>query len=434
MMPRTRTPKVKEFVNPPFIQCPDCLVEGKFGVLMIAERQYTRRCINCWFDKRYPLPPLRKKLIYVDQFVISNMMKELDPTAPAKAKGVKGGFYLTLFEKLDRLNKLHLIVCPDSPVQDHESIVDTRYEKLRRVFRQLSHGVSFARPQQIFYEQLLRAFRGWHNGAEVNPQVSRDFALHGNPDSWLDRLRVEMNYNLPGVAQELRATTAAQTQQVHETCQLWVDMPDFDFHRFFEGQLDVVLDEPLIEQSRFVEKMAAARTNGPPANLTELYPPPSVSLVQHLLAECADTISDVPSRVARVREFFASKAIRTVPFARVAALFWATLARDVRSGRKPDKFPGGGMFNDVDVVAAYAPFCDAMFVDKEISHLAHQGELRRELNGSAKLFSLRADEDHQFLAFLDQIEADAPPEHLKLVAEVYGTNWAKPYLELLAHR
>jgi len=91
------------------------------------------------------------------------------------------------------------------------------------------------------------------------------------------------------------------------------------------------------------------------------------------------------------------------------------------------------MFNDVDVVAAYAPFCDAMFVDKEISHLAHQGELRRELNGSATLFSLRADEDRQFLAFLDQIEADASSEHLKLVAEVYGTNWEKPYLELLAH-
>jgi len=152
------------------------------------------------------------------------------------------------------------------------------------------------------------------------------------------------------------------------------------------------------------------------------------------LAECMETISDVTERVTRVRDFFASDAIRTVPFARVTALFWATLAREVCSGRKPDKFPGGGMFNDVDVVAAYAPFCDAMFVDKEVSHLAHQGELRRELRGSANLFSFRADEDQQFLAFLDQIEADTSPEHLKLVTEVYGTNWEKPYLELLARR
>jgi hypothetical protein len=103
---------------------------------------------------------------------------------------------------------------------------------------------------------------------------------------------------------------------VHEVCQRWVDLPDFDFNRFFEGQLDIVLDAPLIEQARFVEKMAAAQKDGPPANLAELYPPPSVNLVQHLLAECADTISDVPSRVARVREFFASEAIRTIPFAR----------------------------------------------------------------------------------------------------------------------
>ena len=156
-MPHDRTPKVKEFVNPPFIRCPDCGVE-KFGVLMICKRHYVRRCVNCWFDKSYPLPAIQKKIIYVDQFVISNMMKELDPESAAKAKGIKGGFYRTLFERLDRLNKLHLIVCPESPVQDHESVVDTRYEKLRKVFRQLSHGVSFKRPEDIFHAQLLSAF------------------------------------------------------------------------------------------------------------------------------------------------------------------------------------------------------------------------------------------------------------------------------------
>lgn len=101
MMTRTRTPKVKEFVNPPFIRCPDCGQE-KFGVLMICDRHYVRRCIHCWFDKSFPLSPVRKKLIYLDQFVISNVMKELDPAASTKAKGVKDGFYRLVFEKLDQ--------------------------------------------------------------------------------------------------------------------------------------------------------------------------------------------------------------------------------------------------------------------------------------------------------------------------------------------
>ena len=60
---------------------------------MICDRHYIRRCTSCWFDQRLPLPPLDKKVIYLDQFVISNMMKELDPDQPAAAKGIKGGFY-----------------------------------------------------------------------------------------------------------------------------------------------------------------------------------------------------------------------------------------------------------------------------------------------------------------------------------------------------
>ncbi len=241
MMPRSRTPKVKEFVRPPFIRCPDC-GEEKFGVLMTSERQYVRRCINCWFDKSFPLPPIRKRLIYLDQFVISNVMKELDPAAPASVKGVKDGFYRTVFEKLDRLNKLHLIVCPHSPVQDHESVVDTRYEKCRTVFRQLSHGVSFKPPETIFHAQIVHAFRAWHHRVPVDP-VLRNFVLNGNPDAWLDRFQINLNYTVPGLAQELRARSEVQTTRLREVCQHWRDTPHLSFGNVLvdaDGELHVI--------------------------------------------------------------------------------------------------------------------------------------------------------------------------------------------------
>ena len=34
-----------------------------------------RRCRDCWYKKFYTLPQLRKQVIYLDQFVISNSMK-----------------------------------------------------------------------------------------------------------------------------------------------------------------------------------------------------------------------------------------------------------------------------------------------------------------------------------------------------------------------
>ena len=278
------------------------------------------------------------------------------------------------------------------------------------------------------------SFSAWHKGASPAPHVSRDFALDGEPNAWLERFRINFNYTLSGLAKELRTSSDARTRRLHEVCKYWKEDPTVDFAAVMEGELRAITRQPMVEHSRFAAGIAAVRLGKIPAESFDLYPPPAASLVAHMLADLEDGTPGVEPRLNRIKDFFTSEAIRAVPFARISALFWATLARDVRSGRNPDKFPGSSMFNDIDVVAAYAPFCDAMFVDREISHLANQGELRRELAGMGRLFSVRSGEDLQFLDLLDQIEANASPEHLKLVAEVYGTGWDKPYWELLAHK
>ena len=170
-----RTPKVKDFVHPPFLLCPDC---GKqtFGVLMVCDRHYVRRCITCWFDDSFPLPPIHKRIIHLDQFVISNMMKELDPE-----DGRARGYYHALFCALDRLSSLQLIVCPDSPLHDHESLVDPRYQKLRAVFRQLSHGVSLRDPATLLHAAIMRAFDCWLKDEQCDAGVSADFAFTKSP-------------------------------------------------------------------------------------------------------------------------------------------------------------------------------------------------------------------------------------------------------------
>jgi hypothetical protein len=116
-----------------------------------------------------PLPLLTKRVIYLDQFVISNMMKELDPKHDAQR-----GLYYDLFASLDRVSKLQLIVCPESPLQDHGSVVDPRYEKIRAVFRQLSNGVSFRDPTTILRADIMSAFDNWMKGNNDTNFVSRD--------------------------------------------------------------------------------------------------------------------------------------------------------------------------------------------------------------------------------------------------------------------
>ena len=108
------------------------------------------------------------------------------------------------------------------------------------------------------------------------------------------------------------------------------------------------------------------------------------------------------------------------------------MAREVHSGRKAEKYPRSGFYNDLDAVACYAPFCDAMFVDKDVSHLSRQGELRMELGDQVRLFSLR--EKDEFLFLLEKIEADADTDHLSKVREVYGKDWEEPYRDLVRNQ
>ena len=74
----------RDLISPPFIICPKCNQE-LFGVISIRNNSYSRRCKNCLYPvgtnrtADYYLPNLNKKVIYLDQFAISEMMKVLNP-------------------------------------------------------------------------------------------------------------------------------------------------------------------------------------------------------------------------------------------------------------------------------------------------------------------------------------------------------------------
>lgn len=403
-------------------------------MLSIFDHHYTRRCKHCTHDLRLPLPPLNKKVIYLDQFVISNMMKELDPASPSVAKGTNNGFYRMLFERLDRLFKLQLIICPDSPVQHHESVVDRRFEKLRMVFRHFSHGLGFEPPETIFHAELLDAFRRWLGRPPTAP-LDREFALNDKYNVWNDRLRIDLNYTLPGLAASLSKSGENRTKHMRSICERWRQAQSFSFQEVMEGEARAIVEEPWRQWRQYAARIAAVQhmpTRGDDTldELAAIFPLVASGLVTHMLAELEEL--SVEERFDKVGQFFGSVEARSVSYVKVSSLFWASLARDVRAGRRPENYPSGSLYNDVDIVAAYSRFCDVMFVDKQISHLASQAELKRELSGHCRLFSFRKGENNQFLEYLAQIEKDATPEHLAKVAEVYGADWPTPYIDLLA--
>ena len=137
---KTYTPKAFGGTAP-FVVCPNCN-NPTFGVLNVFSDRYNRRCNTCWFDDHQPLPPLDKKVIYLDQPAISEMMNAVNTDSRKHGKNPHHDFYMAVFEKLDHLSRIQLLVCPESSFQEEESAVAEYAPALKKMYEYFSWGIN----------------------------------------------------------------------------------------------------------------------------------------------------------------------------------------------------------------------------------------------------------------------------------------------------
>ena len=180
-------------ITGPFHPCPRC-EEVQLGTLSVSDNVHARRCRNCFHDEEERLPPLAKKLVYLDQMVVSDIAKKLDPVWREKKPHV-GDFWLEAFDRIDRLVKLQLIVCPYSPIHEEESLFAHGYESvLRRLYKHMASGVGLRFPHEVLMLQMAEAFDAWF--ADRDPdwtRITRDDVVRGRLDRWSDRLLITAN-------------------------------------------------------------------------------------------------------------------------------------------------------------------------------------------------------------------------------------------------
>jgi len=211
---------LKDLLKPPFISCPQCGKEA-LGVMTIGNHQYSRRCYTCGIITRYALPKLNKKVIYLDQFVISNIAKQLDPDSTDSKRGNHAKFFMELFQILDRICKLQIAVCPESPIHQHESVVTgAHFENLREVYQHLSYEARFKSPDRVLHCQVVNSYQAWLENSTTSLPGERSIAIEGDLDDWTNWLRIEMNYILPGLSKELEATKVARTKHLRRLAEL----------------------------------------------------------------------------------------------------------------------------------------------------------------------------------------------------------------------
>ena len=81
------------------------------------------------------------------------------------------------------------------------------------------------------------------------------------------------------------------------------------------------------------------------------------------------------------------------------------------------------------VDSAYAPYVDAMFVDRQCHRLMRDTPLSGAIPGGLAVFSV--ENLNAFEDWLSGVEAAAPGGHFELLEQIYGPAWLGTYDRLL---
>lgn len=423
----------KIFINPPYITCPKCKKET-FGVLGIYSTSYCRRCKECLYPEGnerttyYPLPELNKKVIYLDQLVISNMMFAINPNVSKSKKNKLEIYWDELFNKLDRLVKLQLIVCPKSSLHAEESLMSKYYEQIKSMYNLLSGGTKFEHLKTIESKQILDHARNWISGNNKNSFLAKKSdVLHGDINGWQDKIIVTVDFQRSeDMVEQIRTDRELVHEGLLELFKLWQNDKGMSFEDRYEHERKEYGKEILKFHENYILKCIKYEDGDTTITSEDLIPHEYVNLRYRIKNEFLKAGVDENHLDSKLMEYFTSEDFMNLPVVKISSMLFASLAREAASGQK--KPPSRGMYNDTEFISVLLPYCDAMFLDKECHRYLRKGPLKLANIYDTNIYSLNTKDD--FMRYLDDIESSASTMHLNEVRNVYGDDWLKPFREM----
>jgi len=401
------------FERPPFEFCPNCKKPDGVGILSVGGNLLTMRCRSCRYIKTEPLPALDKKVIYLDQFAVSNLFK----IQSGKWREGSAGrdFWTTLYRKVRRVSLLQQAVFPHSNIHSAETIVSPFASDLRLSYELLGGDVALIDTDAVQRRQVLESFAAYREGRTPEFQFGVDDVLRDRRNEWLPDMHITVQSDYSHLADGIRGRLEQSATELAEIVKIWSEtkLPFAETLRreleaFGHGRIGAlkhvmaVLDRP--ESSEDISAWMDAAQHSVLREFSEL---------RSILEKAG--IDPETARNEVIRFWFWSGNWMQ-PFHRISAYMFAALARKIAAGQK--RLPSRGFMNDVNAVAAYAPYVDAMFIDNECAALLGEAPLKDDLKFRAEIFSLNTRD--RFLKYLSDIEEATPSDVRDYAIKIYG--------------
>lgn len=432
-----------DFISGPYKNCPntECLASSTFGVFMpISDSDtYSRECTRCGYQESFDLPQIQKKVIYLDQFVISNLVKLLDKSHSSHLTIKSDPFWESLFKRLEKASKFQAIVCPDSFYHQNESLIGKiNFKLMKRLYEHFSNGKTLYPDDIIQKNQIVRHFESWLDHKKVLYQFKpEDIAFERDLHRWSVGMRISAGGGpYVGQIESLQKNSAITREQLKSIWARWQNEKDVKFvDRVKEETLG--LGKGVLESTRqfmqrreiTISKMAAGVTGE--MDLDGLLPPTSKDMLQELMnIAVAKGLKGEQVAEAIMKYFSDVDSLLEIPQIKISSVMFAGWAHRAASGKKNP--PKSSV--DVQFISSYLPYCDAMFVDKESALLLKEFPKGTPENLRLKEFSARVyslDNRDDFLDYLDQLVADIPANQTEILKDMEGENYGEPYWNII---
>jgi hypothetical protein len=385
--------------------CPACDSQNAFGNVSVGKDSILRGCKQCKHSTQVWLPEIRKNVIYLDQFFYSSAFRENDKR------------FVEMASKIDHVCGLQLLVAPFSSVHEDETHQWRGYngkssDELLEFIKRTSRGNEFEPSYEIEQSQVLKAFGAYLKNEPSEFVIDRNDGHRQDLDSWDDYTWIDVGRYIEDI--ELRRTAKVSTvDQLIQTIPEWRAS-----NASFEDDVALEISDAakiyIKSYFEYAERLAKGDVKAFfDSNIR-------ATIIESMLYYFEES-TPIEEKLNSVVNFFNSHHFKEIPQLWISARVFGVLREMIRNGAYADEAKArkrlGGFFQDLEHFSNYAPYCDAMILDRPMGALVSDARLDLENRYGVKIYSLNNWD--KLSDWLDNHEKEMTKAHRVALQEIY---------------
>jgi hypothetical protein len=380
--------------------CPGCRHANAYGNVNVFGANLVRGCGYCKYSETIPLPPIRKKILYLDQFFFSHAFRGSECR------------FVDASERIKHVASQQLLAAPYSSLHEDETLLWSRRDELRKFIKQTSRRAKFAPAYLVERTQIIRAFQAWLAGEPAKYAIDEHDAIDRDLHQWDGYFSVD----IAPFPRNIELIRDSKLQAVDALVAIFEDWraDTSTFEEDVEAEHRAAVKGFVDAYATYVARFIA----GDPSAMIDS---PLMSMVIETMMHCLPETAPVEDRLRNCGDFLKSDHFKHVPCQLLPARMYALLKSMVKRGahanveKARDRL--SGFYYDVHHIATYAPYCDAIIIDQPMAEFVSHPNVALEQTFGVKVFSLQNWD--ALLGWLEGLEATASEAHKRALDAIY---------------